>query len=74
MISDRKTAKQIKELMLEVDHQLEASLEMVQQRCPAEEFKTYKKAVGRVVCKILSEVIEPLYEKNPELKPPGWDE
>jgi len=74
MISHADTAKQIKELMLEVDRQLEDSMKMVERTCPPEEYKAYMKAVGLAVSRIVFDVIEPLYKMHPELKPPGWDD
>ena len=74
MISDSETAKYIRELMLEIDRQLEDSMRMVERTCSREEYAAYKKAIGKVVNRIVFDVIEPLYEKHPTLKPPGWDE
>jgi hypothetical protein len=74
MVSDSNTAKKISDLISEIERQLAGSLETVQQRCPQEEYRAYKKAVGRVVGALLFEILEPLYEKNPALKPPGWDD
>lgn len=74
MISDVQTATKIKELLLSISHQLEGSLEEVKRTCTADESRDYQTAVGRVIGKMLFEIIEPLYEKNPSLKPDGWDE
>jgi hypothetical protein len=32
------------------------------------------KAVGKVACRIVFDVLEPLYDQHPELKPPKWDD
>lgn len=72
MVSDRDVAKQISELMIEIERQVAKSLTVVNERCPPEEYKAYKKATGKVVSAIVFDVVEPLYEKHPELKPPGW--
>ena len=74
MISNADTAKKISELMLEVFQRLDESVEMVQGTCPPEETARYKKSIGRVVGPIVMNVLEPLYEKNPSLKPANWDD
>ena len=74
MITDVNIAKQISDLMLDVYRQLEESVEMVKKSCPPEEHAAYKRAVGRVVARIVLDVAEPLYEKNATLKPPNWDD
>ena len=66
-------AKEINELMVEIEHQVAKSLQSVKQRCSAEEYTVYKKATGKIVSAIVFDVIEPLYERHPALKPPGWD-
>lgn len=46
----------------------------VKAACPAEEYAAYKKATGKIVSRIVFDLLEPLYERNPGLKPPQWDE
>jgi hypothetical protein len=74
MISDAAIAKQVSELMLEIYCQLGESVQIVERSCSPEEYAAYNKAVGKVVARIVFDVVEPLYEKHPNLKPPGWDE
>jgi hypothetical protein len=74
MISDASLAKQISDLMLEVDRRLESSMELVEQRCTPEEYAAYKKAVGKVISRIVFDVIEPLYAMHPALQPPNWND
>jgi hypothetical protein len=73
MISNADTAKKISELMLEFFQRLDESVEMVRGTSPPEETATYNKSIGRVVGPIVMNVLQPLYEKNPSLKPANWD-
>lgn len=73
MVSDPDVAKQISELMIEIERRVAKSLTIVNERCSPEEYKAYKKATGKVVSSIVFDIIEPLYEKHPELKPPDWE-
>lgn len=73
MLSNNEAAKHVRELMLDVYRLIDESLAIVKETCPPEEAAAYSKAVGKVAGAVLMDVLEPLYEKNPELKPPGWD-
>ncbi len=73
MISDPKIAREVARLMLELSDRAQESMKAVEEKCSPEDFKAYKKAIGRVVCAIVFDVITPLYDEHPELKPPGWD-
>jgi len=50
------------------------SLAGVKESCSPDEYRAYHAALGRIVSSILHNVLEPLYNANPALKPPGWDE
>lgn len=74
MISDNNTAKQVSDLMLKVFGELEGSLDAVKGASSPEEYTQYRKAVGKIACRIVFDVLEPLYDQHPELKPPKWDD
>jgi len=71
MIRDETAAKAISELMLEVGTSLDDSVRMIKERCSPEEFESYRRAVGKVMGSMLLDVMNPLYELHPELKPNG---
>ena len=73
MIKNSEIAQQISELMADVFQRLYESTELVKRTCTAEEFAAYNRAVGRVVGPIVMEVMEPLSDENPHLKPANWD-
>ena len=50
------------------------SMQLVQSKCGSEEYSIYKRAVGRVIVTMLTDLVEPIYEGVPSLKPQGWDE
>ena len=72
VISDLETAKRISELMLRVSDELNESVRMVQENCPADELLKYRRAVGGIMAELL-EVLNPLYSIHPALKPPGFE-
>lgn len=73
LIEDPNVAKQIADLMQDCTARLDKSVAMVMDECRSEEFQNYRSAVGKVMGEILLEVLNPLYAKHPNLKPPGWD-
>jgi len=73
LIENSNVAKQISELMQDCSSRLDKSIALVRDECDAEDLKTYRRAVGKVMGEILLEVLNPLYAKHPLLRPPGWD-
>jgi hypothetical protein len=73
MISDPDNAKQVIDTMNDIGDRLQASMAIAVEKCSQEEFQAYKKTVGRLFFAILEEVLEPVYDSNPSLKPAGWD-
>jgi hypothetical protein len=65
--------KYVSNLMLDLNDRLEESVLEIRKRCSLEESKTYGMAVGKVICTIFDEILDPLYLKHPTLKPPGLD-
>ena len=74
MIGDASTAKRVSELMYDFQLKIQESLEAVKRACPPEEYATYKEAIGKVASRIVFDVLEPLYDQHPNLKPPEWDD
>ena len=73
MIADTTTAKHVSELMLDISARLDESVAMVNKTCSPEEDAMYRRAVGRILGRILLEVLNPLYAEHPSLKPAGME-
>lgn len=69
MIKRKDIAAELNKLMLEYAAKLDASVELVQKECDKEDFEAYRDGVGKIMGCMLFEVINPLYEKYPELTP-----
>ena len=68
-------AQQISQEMVGIMGKLEALMHLVMDNCTEDEFKSFRTATGRVMGAIVLDVMNPLYEKNPEVKPEiYWDE
>ena len=74
MIQDQELAREISDLMRDITARVDASVAFVQGRCPHTEFVAYRRCAGRIMGVILVEVLNPLYQQHPHLKPPGFDE
>jgi hypothetical protein len=73
MVSNDASAKQIKELMLDIYTRLFESIPRIEANCTNREVEAYKDAVSKVMGSIVIDVLEPLYEAHPDLKPSNWD-
>ncbi|ECE6307173.1 hypothetical protein DRA31_03820 [Salmonella enterica subsp. enterica] len=71
MVNDKDTAILISELMLRFGKEVDESVAVVQSRCDENEFKAYRETVGFTMDEILIKIMNPLYEKHPEIKPKG---
>lgn len=70
MIRDKAVASEVNKLMLEYSGKLDASLQVVKDRCSTEEFVAYRTVVGKLLGEMLVEVMNPIYVQHPDLKPP----
>lgn len=71
MVSDKNTALLISDLMLRYGKELDESIALVQSQCDEEEFNAYREAVGFIMGGMLIKIMNPLYEKHPDIKPKG---
>jgi hypothetical protein len=63
-------AQQISSQMTDVLAQLNTSIHLVMENCSDSEFQAFRLGVGRVMGALVLDVLNPLYEANPEVKPP----
>jgi hypothetical protein len=59
----------LSEIMLEYGSKLNETLIKVEPNCTKEEFEVYKKVTAKLMGHMLIEVMNPIYEKFPDLKP-----
>ena len=69
MISDPDAARRVSALMLEIGAKLDASIADVQASCPLPEFERYRREVGQIMRRMLLDIMNPLYDQHPEIKP-----
>ncbi len=69
MIKNRNVAEYVHNCMLKCGKEIDNSIDFVQKRASEEDFVAYKKAVSKVLGEILFEVLNPIHEKYPDLKP-----
>jgi len=62
-------AKDIIELAIQHNAQLNSSLHHVQNNCSKEDFEKYRKAVAPIMGKILLNIINPILKEHPSLSP-----
>ncbi len=69
MIKDKEVAREVSKLMLEFSSRLNDSVWLVKDKCSAEELRKYKRGIGAIMGDIATEILNPLYRDNPDLKP-----
>lgn len=71
MIHDIAIARHISDLMIDLSQRVDESIRLVQDECSDEEFKKYRRAAAYVLGYAYTDVMAPLYEEHPSLKPEG---
>ena len=74
MIKDPAIAADVARTLNEAKDLLLESMSTVKETRPNVEYEAYHRAVGRVVAVMLFEIMEPLFDANPSIKPQGWAE
>lgn len=69
MISDKDTASKISQMLLECSKRMDDSIVLVKGTCSPEEFAAYRKAVGKAMGEMLLGIMNPIYQRHPDLKP-----
>ena len=65
-------AKLLLETTLRHVGEQDTALAAVQRHCAPDEFAAYRRMVGKVMGEMLLEMINPIIDKYPDLKPPQW--
>jgi hypothetical protein len=73
LIDNPETAKYVSELLLGINGQLDESVAKVEHGCSSDEFKTYRRCVGRLINSVFEGILEPIYVRHPKLKPPDLE-
>ncbi len=66
---NKQVASEIINLMVEFGSKLNHSITDIQDNCTEEEFNNYRKAVGKLMGNMLLDVMNPIFDEHPELKP-----
>jgi len=65
VINDPAIAKHINQLMLEYGSKPDHSVKLVLENCTKQELYDYRRAVGKIMANMLTEIMNPLYETHP---------
>lgn len=71
MIHDKNIAKRMLNLMDAISIQVNESIREIQEQCTEEEFRAYRRGAGRVMGYAYTDVMVPIFEEHPDLKPAG---
>jgi hypothetical protein len=70
----RQAAKAIVDLMVRQGAQQNALLAEIRSSCTEDEFQRFKSMIGRSMASMLLDVINPIVEMHPDLRPPKLDD
>ena len=73
-ISNRETAEKVCHLMDELFRRVEESVLLVRETCEPNEAEVFQRVAGRIAMPILMDVLGPLYDDYPTLKPLDWED
>lgn len=65
----KEAAAEIVDLFLEFGLKLDASVVLVQKNSSPDEFNNYRLSVGKMMGEMLLEIMNPIFEEYPDLKP-----
>ncbi|WP_444935805.1 hypothetical protein ACJJIW_16870 [Microbulbifer sp. JMSA004] len=65
----KEVAGEIVSLMLEFGARLDQSVALVQDNCSKDELVSYRRAVGKLMGNMLLDIMNPIFNEHPELKP-----
>jgi hypothetical protein len=66
---EHSVAKQINDMMIEFSGRLNQSIKLVMDNCDDDEFKRYRRTVGKIMGEMFVEIMTPIYKEYPELTP-----
>ncbi|MFL9886559.1 hypothetical protein PQR66_26195 [Paraburkholderia agricolaris] len=70
MIKNRETAVELSNRLLKISGAINDAIIFAQDRCPDDEFKEFRLAMGRLLDRLYVLGLEPLYEEHPDIAPP----
>jgi hypothetical protein len=73
LFRDEETAKRILQVFLSINDQMDDAIRSVEDRTSAEEFKAFKRGVGHVMYEVFEQIVEPICEQHPSLRPPEME-
>jgi hypothetical protein len=74
MFEDKNLAASVDNKLRSCYQLLEESIWEVNKQCNEEQAKAYRQKIGGIFSIIVFELMGPLYEAHPELKPPDWED
>ena len=70
MFADPEIAKDVLQVFLRINGQMDESVLAIENRTSPDEFTAFKRAVGHVMFEVFERIVEPICERHPQLKPP----
>jgi len=73
LFENPETAKYVLQIFLNINGQMNESIEAVEKGTSPEEYKALKRGVGHVLYEVFDKIIGPICKRHPSLKPPEME-
>lgn len=70
---NKKEAEELSVLLMQVSGKLDQSVRFVMDKDTKENFESYRSSAGKVMGELFLEMLQPLWERYPELRPKEMD-
>jgi hypothetical protein len=74
VFENSEVAMEVLNVFLTINERMNESIIATQDRISPEECKVFKRAVAHVMYEVFEKVVEPICNRHPSLKPPGFDD
>lgn len=71
MIQSEALAKRLQQAMFNIANELDSTLILNKNLFSEKEYEVYKQAAGIIMMAVYDEVLDPLYERHPQIKSEG---
>ena len=73
MRMNKAVAQEVLHIVLKYSSELDSKLEKISTQCPKEDFVFYRKGIGLVMGYTLTDIMNPIFDEFPDLKPDGLE-
>jgi hypothetical protein len=74
LFEDQQTARNILQVFLGINDQMDDAIRSVEHKTSTEEYKAFELGVGHVMYEVFQQIVEPICKQHPSLRPPEMED